>query len=162
MKTRWKIFASLMVIMWFIFLCLMGISIKRLGEVEAMTKASLEVIDQMNQKVSEDFEEEIETGEITVESLGEYRATHYCTCTKCTNGSGVTASGTIPVQGRTCAMEGVPIGTKVLVAETGEILTVEDRFGDSSKTHCIDIYVEDHDEALRRGTFRSEIYILHF
>ena len=162
MKTRWRVFAAFMVIMWCIFVFLLGVNLQRMARVEAMTKEGLEVIDQMNQKVSEDFEEEVETGEITIESLGEYKVTHYCACTKCTNGSGVTASGTVPKQGRTCAAEGLPIGTKLLIAETGEILTVEDRFGDPKKTQCLDIYVEEHDEALRRGTFRSEVYILHF
>lgn len=142
-----------------LLLGMVAVTIIQEANIAAVTKDTLEVVDRINAEVAD---EEPEPGEITSESLGVYRITHYCACTKCTNGSGVTASGTVPEQGRTCAAEGLPIGTHVLIAETGEILTVEDRFGDPKKTQCLDIYVEEHDEALRRGTFRSEVYILHF
>ncbi len=157
-------YEKMMLILLFMLLVLaimMLMTLARESYIIAITKDTLDVADRINAEVSAEVIEE-EPEEIKSESLGTYRITHYCACTKCTNGSGVTASGTVPEQGRTCAAEGLPIGTHVLIAETGEILTVEDRFGDPKKTQCLDIYVEEHDEALRRGTFRSEVYILHF
>ena len=142
-----------------LLLGMVAVTIIQEANIAAVTKDTLEVVDRINAEVAD---EEPEPGEITSESLGTYRITHYCACTKCTNGSGVTASGTVPEQGRTCAAEGLPIGTHVLIAETGEILTVEDRFGDPSKTHSIDVYVSDHEEALQRGVFTSEVFIIEF
>ncbi len=100
---------------------------------------------------------------IKIEPIGVYRITHYCACEKCCGKSnGITASGTVATEGRTCAMEGLPIGTHVLVVETGEILTVEDRFGDPSKTDRMDIFIDSHDRALALGTYESEVYIVEF
>jgi len=162
-KDNYRLILAGIVIICLIFnllgFCLLKKDICKASE---LSQSCLEVINGINSAVYGAEDELAESDELTSESLGTYKITHYCTCTKCTRGSGITASGTVPVEGRTCAAEGLPIGTKLLIAETGEILTVEDRFGDPSKTNCLDIYVASHDEALKRGTFLSEVYILYY
>lgn len=64
------------------------------------------------------------------------------------NGDGITASGKIPVAGRTIAMDDVPFGTKVEI--DGHVYVVEDRFG-GNYTNRIDIFMESRAEALQWG-----------
>ena len=90
------------------------------------------------------------------ESAGRHRMTHYCSCRKC-NGSnaGRTASGAPMTVGRTVATgREFPFGTRLLI--NGTIYTVEDR---GVPNGCVDILVDSHGEANRRGVFRSEIFI---
>ena len=50
-------------------------------------------------------------------SLGEFVITHYCACEKCTDGDGITATGTKATEGRTIAVdpEVIPYGTMVVI-----------------------------------------------
>lgn len=100
------------------------------------------------------FAERIPTGHW--ENVGRYRMSHFCPCRKC-NGSnaGRTASGAPMTVGRTVAtgME-FPFGTRLLI--NGTIYTVEDR---GVPNGCVDILVDSHGEANRRGVFRSEIFV---
>ena len=122
-----------------IVLCLM--TLFQSARVIQIGKDTLQVVNRLNAEAYGATEPVAAEDEMTMESLGVFKVTHYCACNKCTNGAGVTASGTVPEEGRTCAAEGLPIGTHLLIAATGEILTVEDRFGDVSKVNCVDIYV---------------------
>ena len=90
------------------------------------------------------------------ESAGRYRMTHFCPCRKC-NGrnAGRTASGAPMTVGRTVATgREFPFGTRLLI--NGTIYTVEDR---GVPNGCVDILVDSHGEANRRGVFRSEIFV---
>lgn len=90
------------------------------------------------------------------ENAGRHRMTHYCPCRKC-NGSnaGRTASGAPMTVGRTVATgREFPFGTRLLI--NGTIYTVEDR---GVPNGCVDILVDSHGEAYRRGVFRSEIFV---
>lgn len=90
-------------------------------------------------------------------SLGTYRITHYCGCVSC-NGSWAgspTASGAYPVAGRTVAMADLPFGTEVEI--NGQIYTVEDRGVPSG---CVDIYVDNHSEALNSGMYYAEVRVV--
>lgn len=90
------------------------------------------------------------------ESTGRHRMTHYCSG-RCCNGrnAGRTASGAPMTVGRTVATgREFPFGTKLLI--NGVIYTVEDRGVPSG---CVDILVDSHSEAKRRGVFRSEIFV---
>lgn len=90
------------------------------------------------------------------ENAGRHRMTHYCPCRKC-NGSnaGRTASGAPMTVGRTVATgQEFPFGSRLLI--NGQIYTVEDR---GVPNGCVDILVDSHSEAYRRGVFRSEIFI---
>lgn len=101
--------------------------------------------------------ESVETTSHSCYSLGTYRITHYCGCANC-NGSWAgspTASGAYPVAGRTVAMADLPFGTEVEI--NGQIYTVEDRGVPSG---CVDIYVDNHSEALNSGMYYAEVRVV--
>ncbi len=87
--------------------------------------------------------------------LGNFTLTAYCPCTRCTGGSGITASGTTPVAGRTVAMAGVDFGTRLLI--NGHVYTVEDR--GTSYGH-VDIFMNSHSDALCFGVQYADVYLL--
>ena len=100
-------------------------------------------------------EEEVE--EVPVVHLwGVATITHYCNCSACCGqwAGGGTASGTTPTAGRTVAAD-LPFGTRLLI--NGHEYIVEDR-GVSGM--WIDIYCESHEEALQRGLYQTEVYIV--
>lgn len=97
------------------------------------------------------------TGEQT--SLGTYKLTAYCACSKCCGKSdGITASGVKAVQGVTVAADTsqLPFDTKILIDGLGEY-TVQDT-GGSIKGNRIDVYFESHQEALQFGVQYKEIF----
>ncbi len=110
----------------------------------------------------------IDYGAVTVGgeigSLGEplytlrVNVTHYCACSKCcgSNADGVTASGKRVAPGMVAMSSYYPFGTVLAIG--GEAYTVEDRGGSKIENdHTrVDIYVEDHKQALRLGRFWAE------
>lgn len=104
-------------------------------------------------------------------SLGEFKLTAYCGCSKCCgkwgenrptdeNGKPIvkTANGTTAVAGVTVAADIsiLPYGTKVWIDD--HEYTVQDR-GGAINGNQIDIYFESHQEALDFGVQYKEIYI---
>jgi 3D (Asp-Asp-Asp) domain-containing protein len=83
-------------------------------------------------------------------------ATAYCTCSKCTPGKGITASGTVPKENHTVAADWsvFPKGTKL--EYDGIVYTVEDT-GSAIKGDKIDIYFKTHKEALNFGRKDIEV-----
>lgn len=129
------------------------------SEVNAVSKQVVE----LDIKVAENANESvIDINNVScVMPIGEYTLTFYCACEKCCGKStGITASGTKATEGRTCAAEGLPIGSVIYIEALGEFRVVEDRFGDPSKTGKIDIFVDDHDAALQLGVMKSQIYLV--
>lgn len=105
-------------------------------------------------------------------SLGTFKLTAYCPCTKCCgkwgenrpkdeNGKPIvyTASGKIAEQGITIAADKslLPFGTKVYI--NGHEYEVQD-VGGSIKENRIDVYFEDHQEALIFGVQYAEVFIM--
>lgn len=91
--------------------------------------------------------------------LGYYELTAYCNCTQCTQGLGITASGTSPKQGRTVAINGIPFGTKVYLEGYGTY-TVEDRGG--MGYGVVDVYFNSHSDALKFGRKKGvAVYIVN-
>ena len=89
--------------------------------------------------------------------LGRFRLTGYCPCVQCCGKSdGITASGTKATAGRTVAMGGVPLGTKLLI--NGVVYTVEDR--GTSYSH-VDIFFDTHGEALQFGSRYADVYLVN-
>lgn len=82
--------------------------------------------------------------------------THYCNCEACCGiwAGGGTASGTTPTAGRTVACE-LPFGTEIEI--NGERYTVEDR---GVSGFWVDIYCDSHQEALNRGMYSAEVWII--
>ena len=89
--------------------------------------------------------------------LGNFKLTAYCNCATCCGTAGnATASGTMPVAGRTVAMAGVPFGTKLLI--NGNVYTVEDL---GTPYGHVDIYCSSHSEALSFGLQYADVYQLN-
>lgn len=90
-----------------------------------------------------------------IESLGLFTLTAYCPCSKCCGKSdGITASGTTAIAGRTIAADTsiYPFGTELII--NGQAYIVEDR-GGAIKGNKIDIFFNDHEEALNFGMKRD-------
>lgn len=95
---------------------------------------------------------------ITKTSLGTYRITFYCACSKCCGrwASGTTASGTVATAGRTIATGSeFAFGTKIMI--NGTTYTVEDR---GVGNGAIDIFCSSHAEAVQGGMYYTEIYLI--
>ena len=105
-------------------------------------------------------EEAIEEEELPQkESLGFFKLTAYCSCTKCCgNNLGITASGTKVTAGRTIsAPSNFAFGTKIEI--NGHIYVVEDR-GSAIRGNRIDIYFNSHQEALAFGVQNREVFLV--
>ena len=113
--------------------------------------------------VSETSAASDDTYEVSVGTSGSYygncRITHYCNCSTCCGqwAGGPTASGAYPTAGRTVAMGGLPFGTKIRIGDDPTIYTVEDR-GVSGA--AVDVYCSSHSEALSRGMYYADVYIV--
>ena len=90
-------------------------------------------------------------------SLGEYKLTAYCACMKCCGKTdGITASGVRAKEGVTVAADAaLPFGTKILIDDHEYI--VQDR-GGAIKGNKIDIFFDNHQEALEFGVQYKEIF----
>lgn len=84
--------------------------------------------------------------------------THDCACSKCCgdNADGITASGKRVAPGMVAMSSYYPFGTVLVI--NGEVYTVEDRGGSGIENDIarVDIYVEDHQQALRLGRYWAE------
>lgn len=91
----------------------------------------------------------------------EVDVTHYCACTLCCgeNAAGITASGKRVSQGMVAMSSHYPFGTQIKI--NGVMYTVEDRGGSGIENDIsrVDIYVPDHNEALRLGRFKTTAQI---
>lgn len=86
--------------------------------------------------------------------LGRFKLTAYCSCEQCCGKSdGITASGTKATQGRTVAMGGVPLGTKISI--NGTVYTVEDR---GTVYGHVDIFKNSHQAAKAFGVHYADVY----
>lgn len=87
----------------------------------------------------------------------EVDVTHYCACAKCcgSNADGITASGKKAARGMVAMSSHYPFGTQIMI--NGTLYTVEDRGGSGIENdiHRVDIFVPDHNEALRLGRYKT-------
>jgi len=93
--------------------------------------------------------------------IGTYKVTHYCACTICTWGSGITASGKPVAEGMIAADWSVlPKGTKVYIKHGDTLIpkVVEDR-GGAINGKIIDVYVPSHGQALQLGVYYTDLYV---
>ena len=91
------------------------------------------------------------------EYLGEFKATGYCSCEKCSGGYAKTYSGTIPQAKHTIAadLDVFPLGTKLVI--DGVVYTVED-MGGGVDGNRLDIYFATHEDALDFGLQTVKVY----
>lgn len=94
-----------------------------------------------------------------VELLGTFKLTAYCACEKCCGKSdGITATGTKATANRTIAVDKtvIPYGTTVVI--NGNEYVAEDT-GGAIKGNIIDIFFDDHEEALNFGVQYADVYV---
>ena len=94
-------------------------------------------------------------------NLGEFRLTAYCPCEICCgkwSQYGLTASGTVPEEGRTIAVDKhvIPLGESVTI--DGVEYIAEDT-GSAIKGNRIDIFFDDHQTALEFGVQYAEVFV---
>lgn len=136
-------------------------SIKRTESVEKVPvkdEVKIEVETQPQVEIESEPVEESES-EPELKSLGRFKLTAYCACSRCCgNSDGITASGTKAKQGRTIAVDPkqIPYGTKVVI--NGHTYVAED-CGGSIKQNRIDVFFNGHKDALNFGVQYAEVYI---
>ena len=93
-------------------------------------------------------------------SLGEFKITAYCSCSRCCGKSdGITATGTHATEGRTIAVDPsvIPYGTKVKI---GDSEYVAEDCGGAIKGKVIDIFIADHNRASEYGVKQEEVFLI--
>lgn len=94
------------------------------------------------------------------EPLGIFEVTGYCGCEKCCGlKGGLTKAEKIPKAGHTIAAdpEVLPMGSKV---EIDDIIYVVEDTGKLVKGNVIDIYFNTHEEAVRFGRQKINVYLV--
>ncbi len=108
----------------------------------------------------ESTDEPVAVVEPETTSLGEFKLTAYCTCSKCCGkwADGITATGTQATAGRTIAVDPdvIPLGSTVIINGTEYI--AED-VGGAIKGNRIDVLFNTHQEALQFGVQYADVTI---
>lgn len=100
------------------------------------------------------------TPEPELVSLGEFKLTAYCACSKCCGKSdGITATGTIATQGRTIAVDPrvIPYGAEVVI--NGHTYVAEDT-GGAIDNKRIDVFFDSHQVAWDFGVQYAEVFLV--
>jgi len=92
-------------------------------------------------------------------SLGRFTITGYCGCEQCSGGHNLTYSGTVPTPNHTISadLNYFSLGTKLEI--DGIVYTVEDK-GSSVNGNILDIFYGSHEEALAKGTYSAEVFLV--
>lgn len=97
----------------------------------------------------------------TLEDLGEFKLTAYCTCSKCCDewADGITYTGTKATPGRTVAVDPdvIPLGSTVYI---NGITYVAEDIGGAIKGNRIDVLFPTHQEALEFGVQFANVSII--
>lgn len=102
-----------------------------------------------------------ETEQPKLKSLGIYKLTAYCACSRCCGKcDGITATGTKATAGRTIAVDPskIPYGTEVIVNGHNPTYIAED-CGGAINGNKIDIFFNSHAEALKFGVQYAEVFV---
>lgn len=123
---------------------------------------SIDVAKAKYQWYTEKWEKMKEESNPTMELIGTFKITYYCSCSKCCGkyANGYTATGTKATDGRTIAVspKKIPYGTKVYIEGIG--YRIAEDCGGAIKGNKIDVYVDSHAKALKLGTRTSKVYIV--
>lgn len=95
------------------------------------------------------------------QALGNYRLSFYCPCAQCNGVAGAnTASGTVPEEGRTIAVDSsvIPLGSRVYIDGYG-VFIAEDT-GSAIKGSRIDVHVSSHSRAYELGIKYADVYLI--
>ena len=95
----------------------------------------------------------------TKKYLGKYKITYYCPCSRCCGKYTKTASGTTPKAGQTISVDPkkIKLGSKVKI---GKKTYIAEDTGGAIKGNRIDIFVNTHKEALRKGIKYKKVYLI--
>jgi 3D (Asp-Asp-Asp) domain-containing protein len=94
-------------------------------------------------------------------SLGNFKISAYCHCSRCCGKSdGITATGTKVTANRTIAVDPrvIPLGSKVVI--DGQVYVAEDT-GGAIRGNRIDMYFATHQEALNWGVQYRDVSIIN-
>ena len=123
---------------------------------ELRTPEKVVTIVQTSEEVEHVAAEEEEQEVPAMHLYGNCRITFYCPCSACCGSWGnATASGAMPQANHTVACGDLPFGTRLLI--DGQEYVVEDRGVGAQQ---VDIFVNDHGEALARGLYYTDVWIL--
>lgn len=104
--------------------------------------------------------EEPQSVEPVLESLGTFKLTAYCPCSKCCGewADGITYTGTIATADRTVAVDPsvIPLGSTLYI--NGQAYIAED-IGGAIKKNRIDVFFDTHEEALEFGVLYANVSI---
>ena len=113
-------------------------------------------------KEEQQVEEEQPQEEQTPRSLGIFELTAYCPCSQCSSSwNRTTATGTTATAGRTIGVnpDVIPYGSHIII--NGHEYIAEDTGGAMrEKPYLIDVFMESHEEALKFGRQKAEIFII--
>lgn len=104
--------------------------------------------------------QEDKAASVQPKSLGTFRTTGYCPCSRCSGKWGKrTSTGAVPRSGHTVAVDPrvIPYGTKLMI--NGTVYTAEDCGGGVKGKH-IDIYYDTHSQAYRHGSRSAEVFLI--
>ena len=116
-----------------------------------------EVYEIKPEEVEVEVEQEAEVPAENVRLWGTATITFYCPCSRCCGqwAGGATASGVMPTPNHTVACGDLPFGTHLII--NGQEYVVEDT---GVNGMWVDIFVSSHSEALNRGMYQAEVYIV--
>ena len=139
----------------------------QIDTVRAEVKATDERIDKLAERL--ETIKALETAPASVEldkviepeSLGEFKLTAYCPCSKCCGewADGITYTGTVATAGRTVAVDPrvIPLGSTVRI--NGHDYIAED-IGGAIKENRVDVFFDTHQEALQFGVQYADVAII--
>ena len=101
-----------------------------------------------------------------VQSLGEFKVTHYCACPICCGkwADGITATGTTATEGRTIAVDPtvIPLGSTVRVTYGDGTVAeyIAEDAGSAIQGNRLDVFVADHGRAWDLGVRYADVIVL--
>ena len=154
--------------------------IQKLYEIKefAFSEAACDVAEEKSESIDREENVAAKTGDAPVvlenkkESLGEFKLTAYCSCEKCCgewalnrpkdeNGKDIVygSTGTALVAGTSIAVDPsvIPYGSQVEI--NGHTYTAHDT-GGAIKGNRIDVYFDNHQDALNFGVQRAEVFLI--
>lgn len=128
--------------------------------VREMAEMSLQLADMKQEQIEAIAMSYSEPDEPQYEYLGEFTITAYCPCSRCCGkwADGLTASGVPAVPGVIAVdPQIIPLGSVVMI--DGQEYRAEDT-GSGINENRIDIYMNNHNDALDYGVKQKSVYIL--